>query len=107
MTRIRVKIIGSGTQADPYRVDLPTWQGIQFDTDRGIKPPHAFAIVEVPDDEVDARGKIKRGYLKIKYAGAYHMFEVVLPSGKLDVWFSLTPSKWLTHTPDIGDETPA
>ena len=24
--RIRVKLIGSGTQADPYRVPLPTWQ---------------------------------------------------------------------------------
>jgi len=104
MTKIRVKMIGSGTQSDPYCVDLPTWQGIQFDTDptvildldhpdpndpkhikqiiAGKKPPHAYAIVEVPDDEVDARGKIKRDYLKVKYKG----------------------SKWEKHELDIGNE---
>jgi hypothetical protein len=75
-------MIGSGTEADPYRVDLPTWQGIQFDTDEGKKPPAAKAIIEVPDDEVDKLGKIKRDYLKQKYKG----------------------SKWEKHDPDIGNE---
>jgi hypothetical protein len=97
-------MIGSGTETDPYRVDLPTWQGIEFDTDGrveydpdypdpsdprhikqiipGKKPPAAKAIVEVPDDEVDDKGKIKRGYLKVKYRG----------------------SKWEKHEPDIGNE---
>jgi hypothetical protein len=82
MRKIQVKIIGSGTESDPYRVDLPTWQGIEFDTDKGKKPPNAFAIVEVPDDEVDEKGKIDRKRLKEKYKG----------------------SVWEKHKPDIGDE---
>jgi len=62
-------MIGSGTQADPYRVDLPTWQGIEFDTDKGKKPPNAWAIVEVPDDEVGPDGKLDKEKIKRKYKG--------------------------------------
>jgi len=69
MTRLRVPIIGSGTRDDPYRVDLPTWQGITFDTDKGKKPPHAWAIIEVPDDEIGLDGKIDRKRIKEKYKG--------------------------------------
>ncbi len=25
MAKLKVKVIGSGTREDPYRVDLPTW----------------------------------------------------------------------------------
>ena len=70
MKRIKVKMIGSGTDDDPYRVDLPTWQGVDFDTDKGKKPPDAFAIVEVPDDEVDEKGKINRKRIREKYKGS-------------------------------------
>ena len=69
MTRIRVKMIGSGTDQDPYRVDLPTWSGIEFDTDKGKYPPAAKAIVEVPDDEVGSDGKIDKKRIKEKYKG--------------------------------------
>ena len=69
MTRLKVKMMGSGTDADPYTVDLPTWNGIQFDTDKGKKPPHAWAIVEVPDDEIGPDGKIDRKAIKRKYKG--------------------------------------
>jgi len=62
-------MIGSGTPLDPYRVDLPTWQGIVFDTDKGKKPPHAYAIVEVPDDELTPDGKLDRAAIKRKYKG--------------------------------------
>jgi len=80
MKRLKVKVIGSGTPDDPYRVDLPTYTMVECDTDKGKKPPNAFAIVEVPDDEVDEKGKINRLRLKEKYKG----------------------SKWETHEPDVG-----
>ncbi len=49
--------------------------GVDFDTDKGVKPPNAFAVVEVPDDEVDQKSKnkdgkptkIDRAKLKVKY----------------------------------------
>jgi hypothetical protein len=62
-------MVGSGTKADPYTVDLPTWQGVEFDTDKGKKPPHAFAIVEVPDDELTSDGKLNLVRIKQKYKG--------------------------------------
>ena len=67
--RIKVRMIGAGTDSDPYRVDLPTWQMIECDTDKGKKPPNAWAIVEVPDDEVDGKGKLNRAAIKRKYKG--------------------------------------
>ncbi len=49
MKRIQAPIIGSGTLADPYHVDLPTYKMISSQTDQGIKPPTATAIVDIPD----------------------------------------------------------
>ena len=69
MTRLKVRMIGSGTLDDPYRVNLPAYQGLEFDTDKGKKPPNAWAIVEVPDDEVDEKGKLNRAAIKRKYKG--------------------------------------
>jgi len=67
--RFRVKMVGSGTKEDPYTVDLPTWNGIEFDTDKGKKPPAAKAIVEVPDDECDEKGNLDKEKIKRKYKG--------------------------------------
>jgi len=84
MKRLKVKMIGSGTPDNPYRVDLPTWQGLKFDTDKGIYPPKAKAVVLVPDDECTPGGRISRATLRKKYAG----------------------SLWEKHEPDIGQEEP-
>lgn len=40
---VRVVMLGSGTQLDPYRVPLPTYNMISQDV------PNMTAIVEVPD----------------------------------------------------------
>jgi hypothetical protein len=64
--KLKVKMTGSGSPSDPYTVDLPTWQGIEFDTDKGKKPPNAYAIVEVPDDECD-EGKLDKQKIRKKY----------------------------------------
>ena len=79
--KIRVKIIGSGTEQDSYRVDLPTWQGLDFDTDQGKVPPAAKAIVEVPATFIDANGKLNRKFIKATYKG----------------------SKWEKHIDEIDD----
>jgi len=84
MRKIRVKMIGSGTPDDPYRVDLPNYRIIEADTDRGIRPPKAYAIIEVPNDELTPSGRISRATLKKKYKG----------------------SRWERHEPKIGSEKP-
>ncbi len=41
---IRLKLRGSGTEDDPYSVDLPTYRLIEHDTKK------MTAIIEIPDD---------------------------------------------------------
>ena len=84
MKTIRVKMIGSRTMKDPYTVDLPYWQGLDFDTDRGIKPPNAKAIVEVPATFINERGELDRKFIKATYKGQHwekHIDEVDDPEG--------------------------
>ena len=69
MGKLKVRMIGSGTEEDHYRVDLPTWHMIECDTDKGKVPPNAWAIVEVPDDEVGPDGKLDKKKIKRKYKG--------------------------------------
>jgi len=84
MKRIRVKMVGSGTKDDPYRVDLPNYIIVKADTDRGIRPPNAYAVVIVPDDELTPGGRISRAKIKKKYRGFW----------------------WERHEPKIGSEKP-
>ena len=42
---IRVALIGSGTQSDPYRIDLPTYSGVVTNETTG----RAFADIPVSD----------------------------------------------------------
>ena len=44
VVRIKVRLIGSGTPEDPYRVPLPTYTIVEIDYKRKI------AVVEVPDE---------------------------------------------------------
>lgn len=48
---IRVALIGSGTNTDPYRIDLPTYGDVATDTDSG----RAFADVPVVDVPADVQ----------------------------------------------------
>ncbi len=71
--RLIAKITGSGTDADPYRVDLPTWRMIREITPRrpdGTFPPGATVEIEVPDDECDLVKKtIDKTKIRKKYEG--------------------------------------
>jgi hypothetical protein len=83
-TRIKAQIIGSGIEGDTYRVDLPAYQCVSFDTDKGIKPPNAYAIVDFPGDEATVSGVPDPNILKVKYAG----------------------TKWAKRSPVLGTVTP-
>lgn len=64
MKKITAKFIGSGTVADPFRVDLPTYRMVG-------NPDHSQKKVEieVPDDEVDETGKLDKNKIRAKYRG--------------------------------------
>jgi len=70
MTLIKVKMIEVQKPRPCFTVDLPTWQGRQFDTDEGKKPPAAKAIVEVPATFIDINGKLDRKFIKATYKGS-------------------------------------
>ena len=71
MAKVRVKVTGSGKPGDPFRVDLPTYQMISGSEEYG--GPHGKTLrsveVEVPDDEVDKRGRPDPEKIRDKYRG--------------------------------------
>lgn len=65
MKQIIVKTIGKGIDGDPLKVDLPSYQVIEFLPDKKAK-------IYIPDDEVDdINGVITLSKIKIrqKYRG--------------------------------------
>jgi len=64
MKKVKVRLIGSGTEDDPYRVPLPTYQMVEVDYSLMI------AVVLIPDDEVK-KGRVDRGRIKEKYREWY------------------------------------
>ena len=62
MKKVKVKIIGSGKDEDPFTVDLPTWSMIG-EIDHNKKQ----VFVGIPDDEVDLNGKIDQDKIRSKY----------------------------------------
>jgi len=65
--RIIVKVIGSGTNEDPFRVDLPRYTRI-----RRLTPPNTPNQrweVETDDDILDKNGKPDVEKLREKYRG--------------------------------------
>lgn len=71
MARIKVKVVGSGKTEDPFRVDLPAYQMIPG-TEEYADPQKKklkSVIVEVPDDEVDDKGRLSAEKIRAKYKG--------------------------------------
>ena len=69
MAKVKVKVIGKGTDEDPFRVDLPTYQMIpRTEEYAGPEKKRLVSVeVRVPDDELDDQGwpdpkKIRRKY---------------------------------------------
>ena len=62
---IRFALIGSGTNTDPYRIDLPTYSGVVTNETTG----RAFADVPVSDVPADVQA----------FVAAYPTFDLVTP----------------------------
>jgi len=64
VVRVKVRLIGEGTEENPYRVPLPTYQIIEIDYERGR------AVILIPDDEVK-EGRVDRERIREKYREWY------------------------------------
>ena len=62
---VRCALIGSGTPTDPYRIDLPTYQGVVTNETTG----RAFADVPVSDVPADVQA----------FVAAYPTIDLVTP----------------------------
>ena len=62
---IRCALIGTGTDSDPYRIDLPTFSGVITNETTG----RAFADVPVSDVPADVQA----------FVAAYPTFDLVTP----------------------------
>jgi len=69
--KVRVKVVGSGTREDPLRVNLPTWTMVPGSEQPTKGKVEAGGTVEVmvPDDYVDAAGKLDKAKIRAMYKG--------------------------------------
>jgi len=68
MKMVKVKLIGSGTMDDPFRVNLPTFVLVDADYLR------LEATVLVPEDEVDDKGCLNEVAIRRKYKEGWSRF---------------------------------
>jgi len=74
MAKVRVKVMGSGTEQDPWRPDLPTWvmvPGSEVYSDKAKKVLESVEVL-VPDDECDEKGQLSLEKIRAKYRGQPH-----------------------------------
>ena len=69
MAKIRVKVVGSGTPEDPFRVDLPTYMMIPGSEEFDKKDPKRLVsvTVDIPGDECDVHGRPSPKKIRRKY----------------------------------------
>lgn len=53
MKFVALRLIGTGTETDPFRVPLPTYGNLRTNTELGIASATPFAIVEVRDEDYE------------------------------------------------------
>jgi len=70
MVKVKVKVVGSGTEADPFRVRLPTYSMVPGTEEYADAEKKIFKSVEVevPDDECD-KGRPDKAKIRAKYRG--------------------------------------
>lgn len=71
MKRIKVKVVGSGTPEDPFRVDLPTYHMIPGTEEyAGVDKKVLKSVeVDIPADECDDKGRLSKEKIRAKYKG--------------------------------------
>ena len=77
LAKIRVKVAGSGTDKDPFHVELPTYSMIPG-TEEHKDPEKKILVavqVQIPADEVDDKGNLKQDHIRKKYRGKWGKFK--------------------------------
>jgi len=87
VARVRVRLLGTGTFEDPFRVSLPTYvldvirdeEGNPIYDEEGYTSPaidytKRVAYVLLPDDEVDEEGRLDEKLIRKKYGGRWSTF---------------------------------
>lgn len=69
MRTVKVKIVGTGKEEDPYTVELPTWIMIG-EIDHNKEECQVF----VPDDEVKTDGTLDQERIRSKYKEGWSEF---------------------------------
>lgn len=69
--RLRVNVVGSGKDGDPFRVNLPTYTMVPGSEEYADPEKKVLKSVEVqvPDDEVDDKGRPDKAKIRAKYKG--------------------------------------
>ena len=69
MVKVRVKVTGTGTRDDPFRVDLPTYIMIPGSEEYDTKDPERLVsvTVDIPADECDGDGRPSPKKIRRKY----------------------------------------
>ena len=69
--KVKVKVIGSGKEEDPFRVDLPAYQMIPGSEEYAGLDKKVLKSVEVlvPADECTAKGQLSKSKIRAKYKG--------------------------------------
>jgi len=73
MKRIKVKLIGKGTEDEPFTVNLPTWT---MDGEADYKKKHCYVLIN-DDETIEKNGKIKINQQRIrtKYKKGWSKFK--------------------------------
>jgi hypothetical protein len=71
MATMTAKIIGSGTDNDPYRIDLPCYQILNPQPSGAVIVKNGASIsIWLPDDEFDANAqRPSKAKIRTKYSG--------------------------------------
>jgi len=69
MVKVKAKVTGKGTPDDPSRVNLPTYGMVPGTEEYADKAKRVLksVVVEIPDDEVDEKGKLDPEKIRRKY----------------------------------------
>ena len=69
--KLRVKVVGSGKEGDPFRVDLPTYRMVPGSEEYAGIDRKVLKSVEVlvPADELDDQGRLSKARIRAKYRG--------------------------------------
>lgn len=73
MIKVKVKLIGKGTEDNPFRVDLPTWT-MEGEPDYKKKE----CCVSIPDDELiikEGKVVINQDKIRVKYKKGWGYFD--------------------------------